>query len=352
MAELEQPIIIKKITKVEGGHHGGAWKVAYADFVTAMMAFFLLLWLLSSASDGQLSGIADYFSPTIGISGAMGIGFEGGLSDSVEEGKRRTDLAPPGIVSGQPPQGLKQGEPKKKVAIESPQGEQMLFDEAQATLEAEMEENEDLRELRDNIQLEQTDEGLKIKILDTEKDPMFYPGHTRLTDAGERLLANIGEVIYGMPNHISINGHTDAVPFTRRRNYSNWELSAGRANSARRHLVAEGMEDERVSKVQGYAANELLLPAQPEHAKNRRIEIILLKQDHMVPAFDAQPTGSQFNPTQDMIEDSEVRDGASTKLRDKELEDIPFEPVTVIPDTPLQKESLDEAQGVIQFVPR
>jgi chemotaxis protein MotB len=345
MAEVEQPIIIKKIYKVEGGHHGGAWKVAYADFVTAMMAFFLLLWLLSSTSEGKLEGIAEYFSPTIGLKDALGIGFKGGRTDVLEKGTKRENTSKPSIISGQPPQGIKIGEPKPKALIESPEGEQMLFDKTASAINQALADDGELRTLGENVMMEQKPEGLSVQLMDSDKEPMFYAGGARLTATGERMLAKITQVIANVPNHISITGHTDAAPFTRMRYYTNWELSSDRANSARRFMIESGLNPEQVGKIQGRAAKELLFLDSPTDPKNRRIEIILLKGDHM-----------QIAPT-----DKPADGGLSIKAEEKEVlqfeKKLPksikpvqaepnknFAPITVVPAKIAPKDKMENKE--------
>ncbi len=353
MAELEQPIIIKKINKVEDGHHGGAWKVAYADFVTAMMAFFLMLWLLSSASDGQLEGIADYFTPTIGLQGEMGIGFDGGESNELEEGNKKNNLTRPGIVSGQPPQGIKPGTPKKRATIESPEGEDLLFQQRGRAIKEIMARNGDLNKFSDNVLVEQTPEGLKIQLLDTDKESMFKPGGTSLTKTGKTLLDKMTDIIRGLPNHVSITGHTDAVPFTARKNYSNWELSTERANAARRHMLARGMIDERVAKVQGRADKELLLQNDPKSAKNRRIEIILIRGSHIGASGEVSPVSAiggvlpSENTRGDIInfEDAgAVPEGQENSVREIPAGDLDERPNLVPEDAGLDADPLDALQ--------
>lgn len=278
MAEVEQPVIIKKIYRMEGGHHGGAWKVAYADFVTAMMAFFLLLWLLSTATDETLEGLAEYFTPTIGLKDQMGIGFEGGEAP-VEDGTKKSDRTPPGIVVGMTPQGPIPQDPQKKALIESTE-DANLFEKAQEDIKQAFESDPNLAEFKDNIVLEQTPEGLKIKLVDSDKENMFQPGSVELTPFGQRILLKMVPVIEQMPNRISIVGHTDAVPSSSA-TQTNWELSAERANSARRFFVRNGVLTERVAKIVGLADKELLLPDDPKNPKNRRIEVILLRGSHL-----------------------------------------------------------------------
>ncbi len=277
--EQQRPIIIKKVKKGGHGHHGGAWKVAYADFVTAMMAFFLLLWLISSVDEAKLEGLAEYFTPTIGIKDSMGIGFEGGESPSVE-GQKKTQLSPPGVVIGQVPQGPIPEEPEKETLIEADK-DAKLFEKAEEAMKKAFEADPNLRDLSDNVILEQTPEGLKIDITDSDKYPMFDPGSSILTNFGRRILSKMSGVIEKMPNFISITGHTDAVPFGRGIDYTNWELSTDRANAARRYLLRSGMNPERPKKVTGKAATDLLVPENPRSARNRRITIILLRGSHM-----------------------------------------------------------------------
>lgn len=285
MAEKDdgkRPIIIKKVKKGGHGHHGGAWKVAYADFVTAMMAFFLLLWLLSSAPKKTLDGIAEYFTPTIGVKDAAGIGFQGGQSP-VKEGTRVSDMAPPSMVTGRSPQGETPDAPDKQSTVEAEQ-DGYLFEQAQQAMKKAFESDPTMREFADNILVEQTPEGLKIDIMDSDKHPMYVAGKAELTEAGKTVLTKMKELIEKMPNFISITGHTDAsraTPVGTSSAYSNWELSADRANAARRFFLAVGMDPERPKKVVGMADKELIDPNDPRSVRNRRITVILLRGSHM-----------------------------------------------------------------------
>ncbi len=278
MAEVEQPIIIKKITIEEGGAHGGAWKVAYADFVTAMMAFFLLLWLLSSASEEQKEGLAEYFTPTVGIQGEKGIGFEGGLT-LTEDGTLKDTRTPVAIVSGRQHQGPIPEAPTKKALIEGT-AEDKLFEKAEEFIKNAFESDPTLRDLSDNIIVEQNPEGLKLDILDSDKKSMFVKG-TQISVFGKEILNKLAELIQKMPNHISITGHTDAQPFNSEKGNANWDLSTGRANSARRYLMTRRLKDERIGKIMGLADRELIVPDVPDSPRNRRITIILLRGSHM-----------------------------------------------------------------------
>ncbi|MBY0354214.1 MAG: flagellar motor protein MotB [Rickettsiales bacterium] len=286
MAEINQTIIIKKIKKGGDGHHGGAWKVAYADFVTAMMAFFLLLWLLSSTSESTKEGIAEYFTPTYGLKDAMGIGFRGGLKPT-EDGRDKDNMTPPGITEGRPQQGPVPNN-HKEALIEADK-EANLFEKAEEAIKQAFESDPNLRELRDQIIVEQTPEGLKIQIVDADRKEMFEPGTAVLNEYGKRILRSLLKVIEQMPNYISITGHTDATPYSRGNGYTNWELSADRANASRRYLLAQGMNKERTGKVVGRADQELLTPLEPTSPRNRRIAIILLRGTHLPMPFDMLP---------------------------------------------------------------
>lgn len=344
MAEVEQPVIIKKIYRLEGGHHGGAWKVAYADFVTAMMAFFLLLWLLSTATDETLEGLAEYFTPTIGLKDQMGIGFEGGEAP-IEDGTKKSDRTPPGIVVGMTPQGPIPQDPQKKALIESTE-DANLFEKAQEDIKQAFESDPNLAEFKDNIVVEQTPEGLKIKLVDSDKDNMFQPGSVELTPFGQRILLKMVPIIEQMPNRISIVGHTDAVPSSSA-TQTNWELSAERANSARRFFVRNGVQTTRVAKIVGLADKELLLPDDPKNPKNRRIEVVLLRGSHLNTSIMDMPAPRSLLSVPDAEKISREEGGSSggaytsdpkkfhsrnVRIPGKSVDDTPQNPVDAVSD--------------------
>jgi len=304
--------IIKKVKKGgHGGHHGGAWKVAYADFVTAMMAFFLLLWLLATTTPEQKQGIAEYFTPTVGLKDAKGIGFEGGLTPK-EKGSSKSSLSNPGLVAGQVEQG-----PTPKPPTEAPEHpgaapEQLTggpaaskepapaaenpseagqngrdvdaeeFKKIQDSLMNAFEQTPELKQLRNNIIITNTPEGLKIDLVEDEQHTMFVPGTTTLTDTGKLMLKAVAGIILRSQNHVSITGHTESAPYPPGAAYTNWELSSDRANSARRYMTKDVLEPERITKVLGMADRELLLPREPGSPRNRRITLMLLRNSHMV----------------------------------------------------------------------
>jgi len=286
----EQAIIVKRIKKVSGGHHGGAWKVAYADFVTAMMAFFLLLWLLSATTTAQKMGLAEYFTPTIGIKDSMGIGIKGGLKSS-EAGKSKNDLVEVGLVVGQVKQGDTVGTPNNIDGESDPEaeasgnGEKTLdnaedaeyMDSVAQEVKQALDNPEELQDYKNNIIVQDTPEGLKIDMIDDERKPMFVPSGAILTDNGKKVLDSMARMVAKTPNNIVIKGHTDSPSFTQNPQYTIWELSADRANSARRMLSTTQLEPERVVKVEGLADKELLVPQEPTNPRNRRITILILR---------------------------------------------------------------------------
>ncbi len=277
----KRPIIIKKVKKVAGGHHGGAWKVAYADFVTAMMAFFLLLWLLSSASKETLQGLSEYFTPTQGIKDSQGIGFDGGLSPNVD-GTAKGQMSDPAIVTGYTPSGTVAGNPESKAKDESDKDDN-LFKQSESAIEQAIAQEASMQKYADNISVTQTPEGLRIDVMDNDKYAMFEKSTATLTEHGRTILTRMGEMIKKMPNYMSIAGHTDASPAeTGRADYTNWELSADRAQAARRFLTKVGLEGERPKKVMGMADKELFTPAEPRGPKNRRISLVMLRGSHIL----------------------------------------------------------------------
>ncbi len=281
-----QPIIIKKVKKGGHGHHGGAWKIAYADFVTAMMAFFLLLWLLNSVTQEQLEGIADYFAPVSvsqtasgagGILGGKTVTEEGAAQSSTSRDSVTVDLPPPEAGTG----GGKdeaEGDTSAEEAEEKRQEiEQEQLEDAKAELEETIASIPNMKELTESLLVDNTPEGLRIQLIDRDGVAMFASGGSKMFLHTRRLLELVAKVIIKMPQQISISGHTDAVPFVTDNGFGNWELSADRANATRRELLHDKVPEARFSRIVGKAATEPLLPEDPKHARNRRISIILLR---------------------------------------------------------------------------
>ena len=325
----KRPIVIRRIEEVAGGHHGGAWKVAYADFVTAMMAFFLLMWLLNATTSEQRRGLADYFSPSEAVSrntsgfGAIFGGHtpndDGTLASDrgvmqamnqdvkptfdVEEDDSDTPASAASLQSG------KEG-PNTRSAAASHQGgaaaaqapnptdaaqvtagdtseaqlraelarkERVAFDAAAKQIRDEVARDPAMADLARQLSVDITPEGLRIQILDEDKLAMFPTGSAVLSDRARALLLKVAPVLMKLPERLSITGHTDSLPF-RGGDRSNWELSAERANATRRLLSDAGLPEARVQTVSGRADHDPLLPADPFAAVNRRIAIVVLRE--------------------------------------------------------------------------
>jgi len=271
-------IIVKRIKKGgHGGHHGGAWKIAYADFVTAMMAFFLLMWLLGSTTKGDLNGIADYFQTPLKV--AMAGGGGSGDSSSILKGGG-TDLT---RSNGQ----VRNGDmPLTKKTInfqaakaEMARQESIELSQIKQKVEAMIDSKELLKAYRNQILIDITTEGLRIQLVDAQNRPMFDLGRAALKDYTRELLRAIGTVLNDVNYKISLAGHTDAAPYASgERGYSNWELSADRANASRRELIAAGMDDKKIVRVVGLASSTLFNASDPFSPSNRRISIVVMNK--------------------------------------------------------------------------
>lgn len=333
MAVNDPPIVIKRVKKVAGGHHGGAWKVAYADFVTAMMAFFLLMWLLSATSTAQKMGLAEYFTPTIGIKDSMGIGMKGGLSPS-EAGKSKNDLTAVGLVVGQVKQGDVVAPPNPEKgesdpdaeatsestkAPENPEDSEQMRAAAQDIRQA-LDSQEDLKDYKNNVIIKDSPEGLKIDMIDDAKKPMFIPGGATLTETGKKVLDSMARMVAKTPNNISIKGHTDTPSSTQNPQYTIWELSADRANSARRMLATTQLETERVVKVEAMADKELLVPTEPRSPRNRRITITILRGSYFKDLKAVPTTRSLLS-----VPDAKIKKEEPKKPEKSNVDDVPKE---------------------------
>ncbi len=278
-AKKLQPIIIKRIKK--GGHavHGGAWKIAYADFVTAMMAFFLLMWLLGSTSEGDKKGLSDYFAAPLKVSMMGGSG--AGASSSVIQGGG-ADLTK---TSGQNRSGDPNDPIARKAASDAARAELAKQDARKLIalsekISAVISNNVKLAEFKAQIRLEITPDGLQIQIVDDQSRPMFDVGSALVKVYMREILREIGSALNGVENKISLDGHTDRSPYgSGERGYSNWELSSDRANASRRELVAAGMPDDKLARVTGMASSSLLEPDKPFSAVNRRISILVMTRE-------------------------------------------------------------------------
>jgi chemotaxis protein MotB len=291
----EQPIVIKKIKKGgAAGHHGGAWKVAYADFVTAMMAFFLLMWLINTTSPEQKRGIADYFAPASisettsgsgGILSGTALGDDGakssGTSSVIEQ------LSP---ASKNPDDGTAKDAAKAAAQDASTEAlrealkkrDDAAFASAAQSLRQALQDMPELAELSKNIIVDQTPEGLRIQLVDQEGRSMFNEGSNQPNDRAKLLLRAVAKVINQLPNRISVYGHTSASPGGAKAE-SDWTLSAGRADASRRILQSAGVDGDRIYQVSGKATSEPLYPDDPMLPGNRRIAIVLLREAPVLP---------------------------------------------------------------------
>ncbi len=290
----ESTIIVKKIIK-GGGHHGGAWKVAYADFVTAMMAFFLLLWLLNVTTDEQKAGLADYFAPTVASQSTSGSGGLLGGTTMSPDGARISRTAPPTIVVElTPPKQRNPGDGEAESGTGSEideaellnriaERERQQFREAEEMLRQAIQEVPDLADLKKNLIVDNTPEGMRIQIVDQHKQSMFSSGSADMNPTTEKLMKTIADVVMRLPNRIAISGHTDSTPFRTANGYTNWELSSDRANASRRALIDAGLPPDRIASVSGKADTEPLIPEDPSLPSNRRISIVMLREAPVLP---------------------------------------------------------------------
>jgi chemotaxis protein MotB len=317
-------IVLKRIEEGGHGHHGGAWKVAYADFVTAMMAFFLLMWLLNATTEEQRNGIADYFAQmhVLGRStSGSGQPFGGRTPHETEqmtqnagavrvqrgpmpdlpdvETEDDSDTPARPVPSRAGPEGEADEDPRRvrTARADAPPGEQdpraipeaeLRAEQARREAEAFARAAEELRraiaadpalaDLGRQLLVEQVPEGLRIQLLDAERQPMFALGGAAPNERSRQLIARVAQVAARLPNAVAISGHTDATPFRGGGERSNWDLSAERANATRRLLAEAGLPDSRIRSVTGNAERDLLLPDQPNAAANRRVSITLLRE--------------------------------------------------------------------------
>jgi chemotaxis protein MotB len=265
----EPEILVKKVRgKHHGGHHGGAWKVAYADFVTAMMAFFLLMWLLGATDEQQRKGIADYFAPTVIPSDRSGgsNGVMGGRSLQEPEGN-----APHPQLSGMRPATPFQ------TSTKPPGREPNRLQELAEEIRRKVQEDPGLRDLGDQIRMTETKEGLRIELIDKADYSMFRSGTSEMDSRAQALLAVVAESVRGVPNRLAVRGHTDAVPFSGGKGMNNWTLSTYRAEATRAVLARNGLGDERFARLEGLADTDPFNPKDPKDPRNRRMSITVLE---------------------------------------------------------------------------
>jgi chemotaxis protein MotB len=277
MSEQKAPIVVKRIKKVAGGHHGGAWKIAYADFVTAMMAFFLLMWLLGSTTKGDLEGIAEYFKTPLKV--AMQGGSGSGDSSSVIKGGGADLTRKDGQIKKGEVEAQKKSYNLKAAQAELERIESAKLKQLKKRLETAIDANPTLKQFKRQLLIDITSEGLRIQIVDEQNRPMFNLASAELQPYTKVILHEIGQVLNDVENRVSLSGHTDATPYANgTRGYGNWELSADRANASRRELIVGGMAEEKMLRVVGLASSVPFGTAGPFDPVNRRISIIVMNK--------------------------------------------------------------------------
>jgi len=293
-------IVIKKIKRGGGGGHGGAWKIAYADFVTAMMAFFLLMWLLGSTSKGDLHGIADYFQNPMRVSLAGGSG-SGDASSVIQGGG--TDIARKDgqIIRGEVPVDVRNMTKKNTGADEAEMARREIerLKQLKMRVEKAIEASPSLNPFKNQIKLDLTPEGLRIQILDEQNRPMFDLGSAHLKDYTRGILHDIAKLLNEVDHKITLSGHTDAKPYASgERAYSNWELSADRANASRRELIAGGLDERKILRVVGLSSAVPFNAEDPYDPANRRISIIVTnrKTEQLIKSEAAPAAGAAAVP--------------------------------------------------------
>ena len=300
MAQYDRPIIIKKVKKAAHAHHGGAWKIAYADFVTAMMAFFLLLWLISMTTPEQKKGLADYFAPasitptTSGAGGLLGgtaMDSEGvKMAGSSFEERQAAANGPANMRAGTENNGSQGSEGQvgetdnTSGVVQQEMASVQAFHSAAASIRQAWQALPDISEISDNLLVEETEHGLDIQIIDQEGTPMFPEGSKYPTEQARQAIAVLGPILQKLSNQITISGHTAVGTTYANPRYGAWELSSDRANVVRALLGEFGLSDDRVSSVSGRSSADPFFPNDPYQAANERIKIVVLNQAPPVPA--------------------------------------------------------------------
>ena len=285
MMAKQQQIIIKKIKKVQGGgHHGGAWKVAYADFVTAMMAFFLLLWLISVSDKATLQGVAQYFTPTESISDKAGLGFDGGADANIEKGTGAPNAASSSLIYGSPSKGHRVDSARMPSNMSDIERDHFI------SIMNSIQQSSELKSFADNIQIDITNEGLRIQIMDSDNRPMFKPNTADLQPYMEKIITIIAKMVSTQPNYISISGHTASVKAGSDSGIDFWNISADRANEVRKFMTQKLIDKGQVVKIIGLSDREPFDPKDPFGIKNIRVGITLLNEASITAYQKSVPT--------------------------------------------------------------
>jgi len=313
-----RPIIVKKIKKTAAGHHGGAWKIAYADFVTAMMAFFLLMWLLGSTAKGDMNGISEFFKTPLKVAMAGGSGSGDSSSIIMGGGKdltAREGQTKKGDVDSPKTKKASQDLKAAKAALQKQENERLKT--LKARIEATIEANPLLKKYKNQLLLDITSEGLRIQIVDEKNRPMFELAKAQLQPYTKEILHVMGIVLNEVPNRIGLSGHTDSTPYSSDAGYSNWELSSDRANASRREMIIGGMNDDKVLRVVGLGSAANLDKADPFNPINRRISIVVMnKRTEEAVIRDGASMDVATDGSTDGVADGDAADGeapASTK---------------------------------------
>ncbi|HBN52714.1 MAG TPA: motility protein MotB [Stenotrophomonas sp.] len=286
--DAKPTVIVRRVKKIQGGgHHGGSWKVAYADFVTAMMAFFLVMWLMAATTKPERAAISEYFrnpSPLSGTSStpAPGMAGPGGASTSMIKLGGATDISRGD--SNDPFQNQRESIP---TPVDEREREKKQLEALKQELEEAISKSQALEPFKDQLLLDITPEGLRIQIVDKQNRPMFDMGSAKLMPYTRQILGELSRFINQVPNHISITGHTDITAYSTQLGYSNWELSADRANAARRALLEGGMSEDKVARVIGLSSSVLFDKTDPQNPINRRISIVVMTKDAEAAALSA-----------------------------------------------------------------
>ncbi|KQN97299.1 MULTISPECIES: flagellar motor protein MotB [Stenotrophomonas] len=286
--DAKPTVIVRRVKKIQGGgHHGGSWKVAYADFVTAMMAFFLVMWLLATTSKPDRAAISEYFrnpSPLSGTSStpAPGMAGPGGASTSMIKLGGATDVSRGN--SNDPFQNQRESIP---TPVDEREREKKQLEALKQELEQAIDKSQALEPFKDQLLLDITPEGLRIQIVDKQNRPMFDMGSAKLMPYTREILRELSRFINQVPNRISIGGHTDITAYSTQLGYSNWELSADRANAARRALLEGGMDEDKVARVIGLSSSVLFDKTDPQNPINRRISIVVMTKEAEAAALSA-----------------------------------------------------------------
>jgi chemotaxis protein MotB len=304
-------VVRRKKKRGHGGHHGGVWKIAYADFVTAMMAFFLLMWLLGSTAQGDLHGIAEYFRTPLKVALAGGSG--SGDSSSILKGGGQDLTRSAGQVKRGEIEPVRRTINLQAAKAELERRETLKLEALRGKLVAAIDANANLRAFKHQVRIDITPEGLRVQIVDEHNRPMFDTGRALLKDYTREILREIAHVLNDVDHKIALSGHTDAAPYASgEKGYSNWELSADRANASRRELVAAGISENKIIRVVGLAASVPFDPADPFDASNRRISLIVLNKQ-TEEALSRESSLAEIAPLP-------VRDGASAPTNPQALE--------------------------------